>query len=56
MKKNILFASCLLALLVFWSLPAAAADEGGCIKCHTNDALMKTLHRPVPVQAGAGEG
>ncbi len=56
MKKVLLFASYLLALLLFGTLPAAAAEEVSCIKCHTNDALMKTLHQPPPVQAGAGEG
>jgi hypothetical protein len=39
---------------------AVAREPSSCEKCHTNDAVLKTLYKPPKVEAGAaveeGEG
>jgi len=51
-----------IALLVFSFVilsagMASAADEvSGCVKCHTDEAMMKSLVMPPKAAAGGGEG
>jgi hypothetical protein len=33
-----------------------AASPNSCVTCHTNENLMKALHKPPPMPAGEGEG
>jgi len=34
-----------------------SANAGSCVQCHTNEALMKSLHKPPVITAGEeGEG
>jgi hypothetical protein len=33
-----------------------AADSSSCITCHTNESMMKILHKPPPMPEGEGEG
>ncbi len=33
-----------------------AATPNKCIQCHTNDALMKSLHKPPVLPKSEGEG
>ena len=35
---------------------AYAAAANNCVTCHTNESLMKSLHKPPPLPAGEGEG
>lgn len=56
MKKKVIVSFCLFPILFFCGFLADAANDSSCIKCHTNDTLMKSLHKPAPVSAGAGEG
>jgi hypothetical protein len=44
-----------LFLLVFPSI-CAVADDGSCVLCHTSEAVLKSLFKPPPMPAGAGEG
>ncbi len=32
------------------------AGESSCVKCHTSEKLLQTLHKPVKVAIEAGEG
>lgn len=54
MRKKIIVSLCLFPILFFCGFIAAAENESGCIKCHTNDVLMKSLHKPLPVTAEGG--
>jgi hypothetical protein len=46
-----------LGLLLVWQGSGfAAAAKNGCLTCHTNDAMMKSLYKPPAMQAGEGEG
>lgn len=33
----------------------AASKNSGCVTCHTNETIMKSLFKP-PLDAGGGEG
>lgn len=52
MKKMVLY---LVALVMFACGAAVAVAEtvGGCVRCHTDEALMKSLF--VPPKLGGGE-
>jgi hypothetical protein len=56
MREKIIISLSVVSLLFFSSFPTFAADEASCIKCHTNDAMMKSLYKPLPMPAGEGEG
>lgn len=56
MKKKIFVSLCSFFMIFFCGFLLEAADENSCVKCHTNDVLMKSLHKPLPIEAGAGEG
>jgi hypothetical protein len=48
-----------LSSFIFFLLLTAdvSANASSCIQCHTNEALMKSLHKPPPSAAGEeGEG
>ena len=51
-KKSLLSAVLLLFLL---SLPAWGADSS-CVKCHTDEAALKSLFKAPKIEAGEGEG
>ncbi len=40
----------------FVLLSPANAAESGCVKCHTSENLLKTLHKPSKVVVSEGEG
>ncbi len=61
MKKNTIFISMLFIILLFYlASPAHSksnqAQVSACVKCHTNDQILKTLFIPPKVQASEGEG
>jgi hypothetical protein len=55
MKKNILLAFCLL-IFTAGAASSFAEQSSGCVKCHTDDAVMKSLFLPQKIAAGSGEG
>jgi hypothetical protein len=50
----ILLSSLILAGFVLPSLLNAA--ESGCVKCHTNEKMLRSLHQPVKVTLEEGVG
>lgn len=56
MKRVALF-SIVLFLFVYGAASAVAEKENGCVKCHTDEALMKSLFVPPAIHGGEeGEG
>jgi hypothetical protein len=55
-RKKIIVSFCLFLLLFFSCFLAIAANDSSCIQCHTNDSLMKSLHKPLPMPISEGEG
>jgi len=55
MKKSTLLA---FTLLIFVGLMATdvPGQDSGCVKCHTDEATMKSLVLPPKTAAGSGEG
>jgi hypothetical protein len=55
MKKVALFS---IALFIFaYGVTSAVAEkDSGCVRCHTNEALMKSLFIPPTIDGGEGEG
>lgn len=57
LQKFILTTGLAVTFLILGLSIACAADESSCIKCHSNDAIMKSLHKPQPLPPGeSGEG
>ncbi|MCE5263724.1 MAG: hypothetical protein LLG97_09350 [Deltaproteobacteria bacterium] len=56
--KRIIFGAIAVLLLVLWqTFPlSAAATKSSCLTCHTNDAMMKALHKPPKIESGRAEG
>ncbi|MBA4418864.1 MAG: hypothetical protein C0392_13300, partial [Syntrophus sp. (in: bacteria)] len=36
--------------------PAQAAETSNCIQCHTNEQVLKALHKPSKIETSEGEG
>jgi hypothetical protein len=54
MKKITLLA---FLFLVFSADMANAAEQvSGCVKCHTDEAMLKSLFLPPQIAVGGGEG
>jgi hypothetical protein len=45
-----------LILVFFFPSSSHTAADSGCVICHTNDAILKSLYKPPVIQAGEGEG
>jgi len=46
----------MLSLLLYGAVSSATAVSS-CVTCHTNESLMKSLHKPPPMPEGeSGEG
>ncbi len=57
MKKYVIFALLCLFFLILWSVPLfAAAPANSCVMCHTNESLMKSMHKPPSLPVSTGEG
>lgn len=57
LQKFILTTGLAVAFLISGLSVTYADDESSCIKCHSNDAIMKSLHKPLPLPPGeSGEG
>jgi len=55
MKKVALF-SIALFIFVFGIAMAAADKQSGCVRCHTDEVMMKSLFVPPQIDSGEGEG
>jgi len=44
------------SILALYGSAVFAATPNKCIQCHTNDALMKSLHKPPVLPKSEGEG
>ncbi|HQG33673.1 MAG TPA: hypothetical protein PK175_02215 [Syntrophales bacterium] len=55
MKKGVFLPAALIVLLIF-TVSGLAASGKGCITCHTDGELLKSLYKPPVIDAGAGEG
>lgn len=54
---NIFMLACILLLTGSFVLPSTVyGAESSCVKCHTNDQLLKSLHKPPRVTTEEGEG
>ena len=53
MKKIALYS---VALIMFACGAAVAEMGGGCVRCHADEALMKSLFVPPKIDSGEGEG
>jgi hypothetical protein len=56
MKKIILAATAGLLLLVWQGPGSAAPAKNGCLTCHTNGEIMKSLYKPPAMEGGEAEG
>lgn len=54
MKKRIAFYS--LVLFVLGSGYVSAAQQSGCVRCHTDEGAMKSLFVAPKIEGGEGEG
>ena len=52
MKKIALYS----ILLVLFGGVAVAQTDSGCVTCHTDEALLKSLFLPPKIDSGEGEG
>jgi hypothetical protein len=52
----VLFPSIAAILFCVYFLQAGQNNESGCIKCHTSEQTLKTLHKPVKIDTSEGEG
>ena len=55
-KKNILVGFLFILGLLLFVSPALSAVSNSCVMCHTNESLMKSMHKPPELPKSAGEG
>jgi hypothetical protein len=55
MKRNFFLAFFLL-IFTAGTVSSFAEETSSCIKCHTDEAVMKSLFLPPKIAAGSGEG
>ena len=55
MKKIALY-SVALVMFAYGAAVAVAETGGGCVRCHADEALMKSLFVPPKIDSGEGEG
>ncbi len=55
-RRTFLLAFLTVLIAVVYGSAAFAATPNRCIQCHTNDALMKSLHKPPVLPKSEGEG
>ncbi len=56
MKKVALFSLILIFILAFGAASAVAEKDSGCVQCHTNEALLKSLFVPPHIAGGEAGG
>lgn len=55
MKKVVLF-SIIFFIFAFGAASAVAEKDSGCVRCHTNEALLKSLFVPPHIPGGEAGG
>ena len=55
-RQTFLLAFLTTLIAVLCGSAVFAATPNRCIQCHTNDALMKSLHKPPVLPKSEGEG
>jgi hypothetical protein len=57
MVKRIRISTLLGIFLLAGCFPGASwAETSGCVTCHTDEGMLKSLHKPIKIEAGEGEG
>ncbi|MCX8022176.1 MAG: hypothetical protein N2745_05320 [Syntrophorhabdaceae bacterium] len=61
MKRKYLYGTLVVSVAVtflFFMFLSQDVDsaENGCIKCHTDESLLKSLYKPKKIDAAEGEG
>lgn len=54
LSKCFLIISLFIYLLSF--IPAVSSGQDSCVKCHTDENILKTLYKPVKIESSEGEG
>jgi hypothetical protein len=54
--NRLIFFSFLFAATLVFVGNSIAANSSNCITCHTNESMMKILHKPPPMPEAEGEG
>lgn len=55
-QQNFLIPPLIALMVLLSSSLIFAAVPNTCIMCHTNESLMKSLHKPPPMPVSEGEG
>ncbi len=57
-RRRLIFNLVLIAFIhLYFAYAICAAADSSCVTCHTNESLMKALHKPLPMPEGeSGEG
>lgn len=56
-SRRLFFNLMLIAFIHLLYAYAICAADSSCVTCHTNESLMKALHKPPPMPEGeSGEG
>jgi hypothetical protein len=54
-QRRFIFSLLFIAFLqLFFTQATLAAVDSSCVTCHTNESLMKTLHKPPSMPEGEG--
>jgi hypothetical protein len=56
MKERCITVVFAVLLCVFFLASSLQAAPSGCITCHTDGAVLKSLHKPVKIEGDEGEG
>ena len=57
MKNTAIVCSLFIFFIVIFHFPVSAQSSSSCITCHTNENLMKSMHKPPALPEGeSGEG
>ncbi len=55
-KKGVILFVTFALLMAGPVYAVAAAPPNSCVACHTNESLMKSMHKPPDLPKSAGEG
>jgi hypothetical protein len=56
MRKERVLSLCLCVFFLLFASACLAAETSSCINCHSNENIMKFLHKPQAMPEGEGEG
>ncbi len=53
--SRFIFSLTLMAIFqLFFADAIYATQDSSCVKCHSNEMIMKSMHKPPPAPAGEG--